>query len=559
MALMYVAFVRIHVKESLPSRSSRGSIAVNNFKNQMGRIKEQIFYRKPMDQIQADATVDNTLHRTLNGFDLVLLGIGGIVGSGIFVLTGQAAALYAGPAIVISFLIAGFAAFLSALCYSEMASIIPVAGSAYTYAYAIQGELIAWIIGWDLILEYLVGAASVAVGWSGYFTSFLHEAFKVTLSPVYTQAPILFDTETQAFVATGNIIDLPAMMIVVLITIILVIGVQESSRFNTVVVLLKLTVILLFIFAAISKVNPSNWSPFVPPRENGKYGALGVFQGATVVFFAYIGFDAVSTTAQECKNPGRDLPIGIMGSFFVCMVLYLLVALLMTGITPYQYLSTDHPLSFALSYVGLEWMAAIVALGALAGMSSVILVSLMGQPRIFFSMASDGLLPKFFARIHPKFKTPYVTTIITGLSCAILAGVLPLDLLAELTSVGTLFAFFLVCSGVCILRLREPELERKFKVPGGPFLVPVTGALSCLLLIAVAPPRTLLRLFIWMFIGLLIYAFYGIRNSKLSKSLPSRIKSQSLLLKPEDELQMSPIPSEENLPRPETSAAGTYV
>lgn len=529
------------------------------FKAYLEAVTVQFLTVKPLSAITSEAQT-HSLKRTLNYYDLIFLGIGGIIGSGIFVLTGQAAANYAGPGIVISFIIAGFTALLSAMCYSEMASCIPVAGSAYTYSYAVMGELVAWIIGWDLILEYMVGSATVAVGWSGYLISFIQDAFNVQVSTKLTQPLVDFDVATQTMTFSGNYFNLPAFLIVFLLTILLVLGIQESARFNNVVVVLKLVVVILFIFAAATKVNPANWEPFIPPRENGKYGVLGVFQAATVVFFCFIGSDAVSTTAQECKNPERDLPIGIIGSFTICLGLYVVVSLLLTGMVPYQMLDVSHPLTLALNYAGLEWLAIIVGFGAMAGMSSVILVNLMGQPRIFFSMASDGLLPEIFAKIHPKYKTPYFTTILTGSLCAVLAALLPIDVLAELTSVGTLFAFFLVCLGVMILRVKRPDLPRYFKVPFGPYVIPGLGCLSSFTLICLSPARTLLRLFIWMLVGLIIYAFYGMKNSKLAREnragKNNGFRNDGLLESIEslDEVQMAPIDDNSVL-----EEKGTYV
>jgi amino acid transporter len=481
-----------------------------------------LFAVKSVDQLRADAQESHGLKRSLTALDLTMLGIGAIIGTGIFVLTGRAAAVHAGPAVVLSFVTAGLASAFAGLCYAEMASMIPIAGSAYTYSYATMGELVAWIIGWDLILEYLVGAATVSVGWSGYVQAFLRQVLGVELPKAWSSAPVLW--EHGHFVATGNIIDLPAVFITLAVTTILVIGIKESARFNTAIVFVKLAVVLLFIVAAARYVRPENWHPFVPPNTGhfGHFGVSGILQGATMVFFAYIGFDAVSTAAQESKNPQRDLPIGILASLAICTVLYIVVSLILTGVVSYTKLGVPHPIAVGIAVTGKRWLEAVVEIGAIAGLSSVMLVMLLGQPRIFFSMAHDGLFPPVAAKIHPRFGTPYVTTIITGLACAVAGGTLPIEILGELTSIGTLFAFVLVSLGVMILRVRRPEIPRLFKVPGGAYLIPICGAASSGLLMYTATTSTLIRLFVWMAIGLAIYAFYGRRHSKLRAASAGR-------------------------------------
>ncbi|KAG9293236.1 hypothetical protein G9A89_010607 [Geosiphon pyriformis] len=452
------------------------------------------------------------LKKTLGPWDLISLGIGGIIGTGIFVLTGEAAATKAGPAVVISFLISGFAASFAALSYSEMASMIPVAGSAYTYAYATMGELMAWIIGWDLILEYAVAASAVAVG---------KDAFGIEFSPAWTKAPILFNTTTQAIeTVEGAYFNVLAFLIVIVLTVILTIGIKESARINTAIVFIKLLVVMLFIIVGSIHVDPKNYKPFIPKNEGRfeAFGVTGIFSAASVVFFAYIGFDSVSTTAQECRNPQRDLPIGILGSLTICTLLYMAVCLVLTGLVPYNTIDINAPIASAISVTGMKWLVVIIDLGALAGLTSVILCLLLGQPRIFFSMAQDGLFPAIAAKVHPRFQTPYITTAITGIACAIIAALLPIEILAELTSVGTLFAFFLVNIGVLILRFKAPDVPRRFRVPGGPFFVPIVGALFSILLLATATRASIERLFIWMAIGILIYVFYGRRYSKINKS-----------------------------------------
>ncbi|RGB41715.1 amino acid permease-domain-containing protein [Rhizophagus diaphanus] len=477
----------------------------------------KLFTTKSLSSLEEDQEASK-LKRSLNWLDFIMLGIGNVIGSGIFVLTGQAAATKSGPAIVISFIISGIASSFAALSYSELSTMIPVAGSAYTYSYATMGELMGWIIGWDLILEYLVAAAAVAVGWSAYFVIFFNDTFGIQFSSSWTNAPFAFDEKTGSFsTVPGAYFNLPAFLIIIILTIILIVGIKESARVNTVIVGIKIFVILIFVIAAGTKINPENYKPFVPPNEGtfSAFGVTGIFAGASEVFFAYIGFDAVSTTAQEAKNPQRDLPIGIIGSLGICTILYIAVCVVLTGIMPYRQLNSAAPIAVAVHSIDMKWLGIIVNLGAIAGLTSVMLVSLMGQPRVFYSMAQDGLfLPKTASKVHPKFKTPYVTTAITGAICAVAAAVLPIDVLANLTSVGTLLAFFLVNISVMILRLTAPDAPRKFKVPGGPFIVPILGAALSLLLLATATVSSIERLFIWMAIGLVIYFSYGRTHSK---------------------------------------------
>ncbi|HEX4447479.1 MAG TPA: amino acid permease, partial [Polyangiaceae bacterium] len=445
----------------------------------MGLV-DDLLATKSVDRLRAEAEHDTGLKRSLTALDLVMLGIGAIIGTGIFVLTGRAAALNAGPAVALSFIVGGIASMFAGLCYSEMASMIPIAGSAYTYSYATMGEFVAWIIGWDLILEYLVAAAAVSVGWSGYVVAFLHDTFGLDLPRAWTSAPVVWIEEKEHFELTGAVVNLPAVLIVLAVTAVLVRGVKESARINTIIVFMKVTVVLLFIAFAWRFVNTNNWHPFIPPNEGkfGRFGVSGVLQGATMVFFAYIGFDAVSTAAQETKNPQRDLPIGILVSLGICTVLYIAVSLILTGVVPYPQLDVPHPIAVGVEATGQLWLATAVEIGAIAGLSSVMLVMLLGQPRIFFAMAHDGLFPKVAAKIHPRFGTPYITTIITGAVCAVAGGVLPIGILAELTSIGTLFAFVLVSIGVMILRIKRPDLPRAFRAPGGPYVVPILGAVS---------------------------------------------------------------------------------
>jgi basic amino acid/polyamine antiporter, APA family len=488
---------------------------------------------KSIEQLVSDVEHGGkALKRTLTAWDLTLLGIGAIIGTGIFVLTGTAAANQAGPAIAMSYLAAGIACAFAALCYAEFASMVPIAGSAYTYAYASLGEIVAWLIGWDLILEYAVGSMTVAIGWSGYMQRLLGGAG--------IELPVWMSAAPSA-VTPGAIINLPAVLIVLVMMVLLVVGVRESARFNAVMVAIKGAAVLFFIAAGFRFVNPENWTPFAP------YGAPGVMAAAGVVFFAYIGFDAVSTTAEEAKNPRRDLPIGIIASLVVCTVLYLLVSAILAGIVPVtQYRASadalpgapmadpaavtaflNAPVAFALSLIGQDWAAYLISAGAVAGISSVLLVMLMSQPRIFFAMSRDRLLPPAVSKVHPKFGTPYITTIITCVIVAIVAGLTQIQVVGEMTSIGTLFAFMVVCGAVIILRVQRPDAKRSFKVPGG-LIIPVLGILSSLALMLYLPVITWVRFLVWLDIGIVIYWTYGRRNSPLTdqRELASRSSTE---------------------------------
>ncbi|MCS6808977.1 MAG: amino acid permease [Bacteroidota bacterium] len=461
----------------------------------------------------AEAVHEGSLKRSLGPFNLVMLGIGAIIGAGIFVLTGEVASQYAGPAITISFIIAAFACACAGLCYAELASMIPIAGSVYTYSYATVGEFFAWIVGWDLIIEYLFAASTVSVGWSGYIVSLLKN-IGITIPSALTSAPFAYD-DGIGFHTTGALINLPAVAIILVITIILVLGVQESARFNNVIVAIKTSVIVLFLVAGVSYVHTGNWVPFIPENtgEFGRFGWTGIFRGAAIIFFAYIGFDAVSTAAQEAKNPQRDLPIGILGSLIICTLLYIAVGLVLTGIVPYTKLAVPDPIAVGIDATGLTWLSPIIKLGAIAGLSSVILVMLLGQPRIFFTMANDGLLPAAFSKVHPKFKTPYISTIITGAVAMALAAVFPIGILSKLVSLGTLLAFAMVCLAVLILRKTHADTPRPFKTPLTP-LVPIAGIAACLGCMAFVNRFAWELLGIWMALGITVYFLYGAKHSK---------------------------------------------
>jgi len=479
-------------------------------------MDSNLFKTKSIEQLVGDVERGGkSLKRSLTAWDLTLLGIGAIIGTGIFVLTGTAAANQAGPAITMSYLAAGLACAFAALCYAEFASMIPIAGSAYTYAYATLGELVAWMIGWDLILEYAVGSMTVAIGWSGYMQRLL-AGFGVTLPVALAAAPPV------------GIINLPAVIIVLLIMVLLVVGIRESARFNAVMVAIKLVAVLFFLAAGVSYVEPANWTPFAP------YGWPGIMAAAAVVFFAYIGFDAVSTTAEEATNPQRDLPIGIIASLVVCTVLYLAVGAVLSGIIPVvEYRSAldalpgvnmvdqaesvrflNAPVAYALSVIGLDWAAGLVSAGAVAGITSVLLVMLMSQPRIFFAMSRDRLLPPGVSKVHPTFGTPYITTIITCVIVALVAGVTQIQVVGEMTSIGTLFAFVVVCAAVLALRVKRPDAKRPFRVPLGP-VFPILGILSCSYLMLSLPVLTWMRFLIWLDLGMIIYWFYGRTHSQL--------------------------------------------
>ena len=503
---------------------------------------------------EAQETGAHTLKRTLGPVSLISLGIGAIIGAGIFVLTGAAAAQYAGPAIVLSFILAGIGCVFAGLCYAEFAAMIPLAGSAYTYGYATLGELFAWIIGWDLVLEYAFGAATVASGWSGYFNSFLQD-FGIHIPPALTATPGVdllmyngrwerLNTVLPTLQARGvdpaslphltGVFNLVAFLVICIVTTILVIGIKESANVNNVIVFIKVSIVLVFIGVATVFVlkNPTvanaNWHPFIPPNagEFGKYGWSGIARGAAVIFFAYIGFDAVSTAAQETKNPQKDMPIGILGSLVICTVLYILVSGLLTGVVSYTALNVPDPVAVGVDAAGVGWgfnvashhiklSSFLVKLGAIAGLGSVMLVMLLGQSRVFFSMSRDGLLPPWAGKVHPRFRTPYVSSITVGIFVAIFASLIPIGILGELVSIGTLLAFVIVCAGVWALRVAHPEIHRPFTTPWVP-LVPILGILVSGLLMVSLPRDTWLRLIVWLVIGMIIYFTYGRKHSRVS-------------------------------------------
>ncbi|XHS33789.1 amino acid permease [Pseudoxanthomonas sp. UC29_72] len=470
---------------------------------------KQLLRIKHPGQLTQDAQ-DLQLHRTLGPSGLTALGIGAVIGGGIFVITGQAAAQHAGPAIMLSFVLAALCCTFCALAYAEFAAMVPVSGSAYTYTYATLGEAAAWFIGWMLVLEYGVSASAVAVSWTGYFLSLLDQ-FGIHLPAALVSAPL--DGKLQP---TGAIANLPAAAIVLLLTWLCYVGIRKSSAMNMAMVVLKTCLILLVIFAGWKYVDPANWHPFIPEAQGpGKFGWDGVVRGAAIVFFAYIGFEAVSVAAQESTKPQRDLPVGMLASLVICTVLYIAMAAVMTGLVPYSMLGTDEPVVTAVAaHPELGWLRLVVEIGALIGLSSVVLVMIIGQPRIFMIMARDGLLPTVFTRIHPKYRTPHINTVITGIGIAVLAAVFPLDVLGELTSMGTLIAFASVCAGVLILRRTQPQLPRPFRIPFA-WAICLAGIGSCLLLLSTMTAHNWMLMVIWTVIGFVIYAAYGFRHSRL--------------------------------------------
>ena len=483
----------------------------------------RLFACKSIEALTQDAGALQSgaaLPRTLSLFSLTCFGVGSTIGAGIFVLTGTVAAEHAGPAVVLSLVLASFACALAGLCYAEFAGMVPVAGSAYTYAYATLGELVAWIIGWCLILEYLFASALVAIGWSGYAVSMAAD-FGLVLSPAFTQAPL--DVTAAGLVFTGAVINLPAVAVVVLCTALLLAGTRTSARVNDIIVVAKVAVILVVGIAGLLCANGSHWSPMIPSNTGafGDFGISGVVTGSAIVFYAYVGFDAVSTMAQETHNPRRNVPLALIASLAICTALYVLVALMITGLADYRLLNVPDPVYVALAQAGpaLAWAKPLIGAVVVVGLISALLVTLLGQVRIFYAMARDGLLPKLFMAVHPRWRTPHLGTLVTGITTAVIAGLFPLQLLGELISIGTLLAFAIVCLGVIVLRRRRPDVPRPFRVPGYPW-VPLAGIVICIALMASLPRDTRLRLVIWLALGFVVYAAYGVRHSQLRQSVP---------------------------------------
>ena len=523
-------------------------------------MASQLFRTKPLSLLLEEMKGENRLRRILGPVQLTALGVGAIIGTGIFILTGVAAHDRTGPALMLSFVLAGLACVFAALCYAEFASMVPVAGSAYTYAYATLGELFAWIIGWDLILEYAVGSATVAHGWSAHFQEFIpifHEgisAIPAKIPHIFHSAPINYCVNVDVkggcphtgFVSTGSYFDLPAILITFILTVILVKGIRESASFNAFMVAIKLVIVLMVIgiggYLVMTVYGTSNWHPFAPygytgvsffgntilgkTAEGGQ--PLGMFAGAAIIFFAYIGFDSVSVHSEEAREPAKDVPVGIIASLIICTILYIAVSAVLTGMFPYKEINIDAPVVDAFKRAGLVWMQYLVAAGAMTGITSVLLVMMLSQPRVMLALGRDGLVPNsFFGNIHPKFRTPWKSTILTGLFVASMAGFIPLSILAEMTSIGTLFAFVIVCGAVLVMRRTNPNANRPFRAPFVP-LVPILGILTCLLLMFSLPAENWYRLIIWLLIGLVIYFAYGRRHSVMSRHTEHEIKAHGI-------------------------------
>jgi basic amino acid/polyamine antiporter, APA family len=494
-------------------------------------LASQVFLKKPLSMLLAEARGENRLRRVLGPIQLTSLGVGAIIGAGIFVATGAAAHNIAGPALMLSYVVAGMTCVFAALCYAEFASMVPVAGSAYTYAFATLGELFAWIIGWDLVLEYAVGAATVANGWSGYFQSLLPK-LGLHLPAAVSQPPFAYDANLGRFVGTEGIINLPAVLIVAVVTAVLVKGIQESASFNAAMVGIKVAAVLFVIIVGAFYVSPANWRPFAPYGWTGVsiFGyhvagqtdtggqPVGLLAGAAIIFFAYIGFDSVSTHAEEARQPNRDVPKGIIASLLICTVLYIAVVAVLTGMVPYTQIDENAGVSSAFKVVGLGWAEVIISIAGVAGITSVLLVLMLSGPRVFLAMARDGMVPReFFGSVHPRFRTPWKSTILIGVFVGALAGFMPLGALLNLTNIGTLLAFSIVCVAVLIMRKIHPEAERPFRCPWVP-VVPICGVLSCLLLMFSLPAANWWRLGIWLVIGLVIYFSYSQKHSVVAQS-----------------------------------------
>jgi len=492
----------------------------------------RLFIKKTVQRIQEESQ-SSTLKRSLGRWNLVSLGIGCIIGAGIFVMTGTAAAHHAGPAIVLSFVIAGIACAFAGLCYAELASVLPVSGSAYTYAYATLGEVFAWTMGWLLVLEYGISSSAVAVGWSGYVVSFLKDLD--ILIPAHLTAPPGVMVALLDGTSVEGVFNLPAFIGIMMVTILLIIGVSESAKVNNVIVAMKLAVIVAFICIGVFYIEPTNWQPFIPENTgvDGEYGVSGILRGASIIFFAYIGFEAVSTAAQEAKDPQKDMAFGIIGSLLICTVLYMMVSAVLTGVSHYSTLGVADPMAVAVDTIGLGWFATIIKIGAITGLTSVMLVLVYGQTRIFYTMSRDGLLPMAFCKVHPKYHTPYLNTAIVGIVIAFAAALTPIQQLGDLTSLGTLAAFVIVCMSTIYLRVKEPGLHRPYKVPFYPF-TPILGVLSCGYLIAQLPMSTFIQLKLFFLLGAVIYLVYGLRKSRLALEMRPR-KGDETFVKAEHE------------------------
>ena len=484
-------------------------------------MKQVLIRKKSLEQMveSTQNSSANGLRRTLGPFSLTMLGIGAIIGAGLFVLTGQAAAVYAGPGIIFSFLLAAFICVFAALCYAELASMIPVSGSVYSYVYVTLGELAAWIIGLVLILQYLFSPSTVAVGWSSYATSLLRD-FDIVLPAYLSQAPVVYDV-VHGWGLTGALINLPAVFIVLLVGSLVAIGVQAAARFNNLMVFVKMTAILLFLVCGVFYVNPDNWTPLIPENTGvfGEFGISGILRGAGVVFFAYIGFDALATLAQETRNPQKDLPVGMVASLGISTVVYIAMALVLTGVVSYQLLDVPDPIAVAVNNMGAKftWLRYFVKVAILSGLSTVIMVMIMGHARILCMISQDGLLPAWFGKIHHKYQTPFNATIVIMLVMGMVVGIFPVGILGQLTSIGTLLLFVVVCLGGWYLRKTRPDLKRVFKVPFSPF-IPIAGAAVCLGQMAVFPLVSWVQLIVWIGLGTLFYFGYGIKHSRLNQS-----------------------------------------
>ena len=476
-----------------------------------------LFVKKTIKSLLDEAADSkHGLKRSLGALSLTTFGIGAIIGAGIFVLTGQAAAEYAGPGILISFIIAAMICVFAALCYAEFASLIPIAGSAYSYAYVTMGELTAWIIGWGLTMEYLFSAATVSVGWSGYFVS-LFQDMGITIPACIANAPLSYDI-VAGWKQTGALVNLPAILIVGIMGSLVALGIKAAASFNNVMVVIKMSVIVLFIGCGLVYINADNLTPLIPENTGvwGQFGFSGILRGAGVVFFAFIGFDALSTLAQEAKNPQRDLPIGMLGSLGISALVYIVIGVVLLGIVSFTMLNVPDPIAIAVNAMGAKfiWLRFVLKIAILAGLTSVVLVMVLGQARIFYTMAHDGLLPKAFGKIHDRFRTPFFTTMMVTLACAVFAGIFPVGILGQLTSMGTLLAFAIVCFGILVLRYKQPTLHRPFKTPFVPW-IPLAGTLACIIQMIALPGITWVQLFIWMSIGCWIYFAYGTKHSKV--------------------------------------------